>query len=152
MGCHFLLHGIFLTQGSNPGLLHCRQILYPLSYQECFYSSTNLTFSSTLLGSLCGTLGQAWCGLAPGGRGCCGHWGPILQSLVESTCAWARTLHCQGPEEGLRGGRVWWSPGYIASKLPSSATTNKRPLLCKVLVIQESVWLGYGDRSLKIFF
>ena len=26
--CHFLLQGIFLTQGSNPGLLHCRQILY----------------------------------------------------------------------------------------------------------------------------
>ena len=26
--CHFLLQGIFPTQGSNPGLLHCRQILY----------------------------------------------------------------------------------------------------------------------------
>ena len=24
--CHFLLQGIFLTQGSNPGLLHCRLI------------------------------------------------------------------------------------------------------------------------------
>ena len=23
-GCHFLLQGIFLTQGSDPGLLHCR--------------------------------------------------------------------------------------------------------------------------------
>ena len=28
-----LLQGIFLTQGSNPGLLNCRQILYHLSYQ-----------------------------------------------------------------------------------------------------------------------
>ena len=28
VGCHFLLQGIFLTQGSNPGLLHCRQTLY----------------------------------------------------------------------------------------------------------------------------
>ena len=27
------LQGIFPTQGSNPGLLHCRQILYQLSYQ-----------------------------------------------------------------------------------------------------------------------
>ena len=27
VGCHALLQGIFLTQGSNPGL-HCRQILY----------------------------------------------------------------------------------------------------------------------------
>ena len=27
------LQGIFLTQGSNPGLLHCRQMLYHLSHQ-----------------------------------------------------------------------------------------------------------------------
>ena len=33
VGCHFLLQGIFLTQGSNPSLLHCRQTLYPLSHQ-----------------------------------------------------------------------------------------------------------------------
>ena len=32
-GLDFHLHGIFLTQGSNPGLLHCRQMLYPLSHQ-----------------------------------------------------------------------------------------------------------------------
>ena len=41
MGCHFLLQnslsllqGIFLTQGSNPGLPLCRQIFYPLSHRE----------------------------------------------------------------------------------------------------------------------
>ena len=33
VGCHFLLQGIFSTQGSNPDLLHCRQILYRLSYK-----------------------------------------------------------------------------------------------------------------------
>ena len=33
VGCHFFLQGIFLTQGLNSGLLHCRQILHPLSYQ-----------------------------------------------------------------------------------------------------------------------
>ena len=32
MGCHFLLQRVFLTQGSNPGLLHCRLILYLLSH------------------------------------------------------------------------------------------------------------------------
>ena len=31
--CYFLLQGIFPTQGSNLGLLHCRQILYHLSHQ-----------------------------------------------------------------------------------------------------------------------
>ena len=30
----FLLPGIFPTQESNPGLWHCRQMLYPLSHQE----------------------------------------------------------------------------------------------------------------------
>ena len=33
VGCRFLLQGIFLTQGSNPGLPHCRQTLYHLSHQ-----------------------------------------------------------------------------------------------------------------------
>ena len=33
MGCHFLLQGIFLTEGMNPGLQHCRQTLYHLSHQ-----------------------------------------------------------------------------------------------------------------------
>ena len=33
MGCHFLLQGIFPTQGLNSGLLHCRQMLYRLSHQ-----------------------------------------------------------------------------------------------------------------------
>ena len=32
-GCLSLLQGIFPTQGLNPGFLHCRQILYQLSYQ-----------------------------------------------------------------------------------------------------------------------
>ena len=31
--CHFLLQRIFPTQGSNPSLPHCRQMLYHLSYQ-----------------------------------------------------------------------------------------------------------------------
>ena len=33
VGCHFLLQRIFLTQGSNLDLLHCREILYCLSLQ-----------------------------------------------------------------------------------------------------------------------
>ena len=35
MGSHFVLQGIFPTQGLNPDLLHCRQILYHLSHQGC---------------------------------------------------------------------------------------------------------------------
>ena len=33
MGCYVLLHGIFPTQRSSPGLPHCRRILYHLSHQ-----------------------------------------------------------------------------------------------------------------------
>ena len=34
VGCHDLLQGIFPTQGLNPGLLHCRHILYCLNTRE----------------------------------------------------------------------------------------------------------------------
>ena len=33
MGCYVLLQDIYPTQGSNPGLPHCRRILYQLSHQ-----------------------------------------------------------------------------------------------------------------------
>ena len=36
MAGHSRLQGIFPTQGSNPGLPHCRQILYSLSHQNVF--------------------------------------------------------------------------------------------------------------------
>ena len=44
VGCHSFLQWVFLTQGSNWGLLYCRQILYCLSYQgspttKCQFSS-----------------------------------------------------------------------------------------------------------------
>ena len=34
VGSHSFLEGIFLTQGSNPGLPHCRQILYHMNHQR----------------------------------------------------------------------------------------------------------------------
>ena len=47
--CHFLLQGIFPTQGSNPGLLHCRQTLYPLSHQgsPLFHTQMKVTSQAT---------------------------------------------------------------------------------------------------------
>ena len=33
VGSRSLLQGIFPTQGLNPGLLHCRRILYQVSHQ-----------------------------------------------------------------------------------------------------------------------
>ena len=34
VGCHALIQGIFPTQGSNPVLPHCKQILHQLSHQR----------------------------------------------------------------------------------------------------------------------
>ena len=42
VGSHSLLHGIFVTRGSSPGLLHCRQILSWLNHEG------SLSFSLTL--------------------------------------------------------------------------------------------------------
>ena len=41
MGSLSFLQGIFPTQGSNPGLLPCRQILYQLSHKVPLPSSYN---------------------------------------------------------------------------------------------------------------
>ena len=56
VGSLSLLQGIFPTQGSNPGLLHCRQILYQLSHKrspskslvDMKKAAENLSFTSWL--------------------------------------------------------------------------------------------------------
>ena len=53
MGCHALLQGIFPAQGSNPGLLNCRQILYHLSRQGSW-----LAAFGALIGHRDGSLGR----------------------------------------------------------------------------------------------
>ena len=64
VGSHSLLQGIFPTQGWNPGLLHCRQILYyltlciPSSVQTCtvyknFMKMNYIKTSSHLYTSSC---------------------------------------------------------------------------------------------------
>ena len=53
LGCHFLLQGIFQTQGQNPGLPHCRWILYQLSYQGSLSPClTRLILNSTFFFSV----------------------------------------------------------------------------------------------------
>ena len=41
VGCQFLLQGIFLTQGLNLGLPHCRQILYHMSHQKSLLKASS---------------------------------------------------------------------------------------------------------------
>ena len=51
VGSHSLIKGIFLTQGSNLGLLHCKQILYYLSHLSTVYKM--LTFTECMLCAKC---------------------------------------------------------------------------------------------------
>ena len=44
MGSLFLLQGIFPAQESNRGLLHCRWVLYQLSYQGLNTKNSSLLF------------------------------------------------------------------------------------------------------------
>ena len=48
--CHALLQEIFPTQGLNPGLLHCRRILYHLSHQRSPFNSYPLTNAAKAIG------------------------------------------------------------------------------------------------------
>ena len=41
-GSHALLLGIFPTQGSNPGISHCKQILYHVSHQGSPYKCSSV--------------------------------------------------------------------------------------------------------------
>ena len=52
-GCHFLLQDIFPTQGWNPGLQHCRWILYQLSHQGSPKAKEKVT---QLCPTLCDTM------------------------------------------------------------------------------------------------
>ena len=49
VGCHFLLQGIFPTQGSNPCVLHCRWTLCPLSHQGSKCRSSGIFHGDSLL-------------------------------------------------------------------------------------------------------
>ena len=70
VGSCSLLQGIFPTQGSNPGLLHCRQILYQLSHQRRprtlvwvayhFSSRSSWARNQTRVSSIAGGLFTSW--------------------------------------------------------------------------------------------
>ena len=66
VGCLSLLQEIFPTQGSNPGLPHCRQILYQLSYQGAFpKSASDLTQGHFKLLSLSWVFGNVLFSMCP---------------------------------------------------------------------------------------
>ena len=72
VGSQSLLQGIFLTQESNQGLLHCRQILYQLSHQrsprrkredsnKIRNERGDVTTDSTEMRRITGSYHEQWC-------------------------------------------------------------------------------------------
>ena len=83
--CHYLLQEIFPTQGLSPGLLHCRQIFYPLSYQGSPYGSADKESACNVgdLGLIPGL------GKSPGeGNGNPLQY-PCLENLMDRGALWA---------------------------------------------------------------
>ena len=105
VGCHFLLQGIFPTQGSNPGLLHCRQILYLLSYKGSPLSEFSLVqFSSVaqLCPTLCNPMNHSRPGL------------PVRHQLP-------------GVHSNSCLSSWWWHPAISSSVVPFSSCPQSLP-------------------------
>ena len=123
VGDHSLYQGIFLTQGSNPGLLRCMKILYHLSHQRSpsiylyLYLYLSVQFSSitqscpTLCDSMdCGPSGSSVHGNSPDkntGVGC--H--ALLQGIFQTQGSNPSLLHCRWILYHLshQGSQEYWS-------------------------------------------
>ena len=71
VGSHPLLQGIFLTRGSNPGLLHCRQIFDCQSHQESPRALTKTPANSHLQTQCHGSHPFLPWSVSPGDSGFC---------------------------------------------------------------------------------
>ena len=76
MGCHAILQGIFLTPGANPGLLHCKQILYHLSHLDLMIKGSKMSVHQDSI-----KIQNAYCGTVPKD----GHHQLLLSLYVNTT-------------------------------------------------------------------
>ena len=119
VGCHFLLQGIFPTQGSNPGLPCCGQMLYRLSHQGTdvqtedsvpTHCSVGSSSCPTLLGFL---VSAALCCPEQAGLGRCnqqawspGHLSKGFSFHLQETCGSEWTASSSRPHTSSAGQRV----------------------------------------------
>ena len=98
VGCRFLLQGIFPTQGSNPGLPHCRQTFYHLSHQGICGKIQKRFIELTHWKRL-----WCWQVLGAGGEGDDRGWDSWMASLTRLMWVW------------VNSGSWWWTgrPGVL---------------------------------------
>ena len=139
VGCHFLLQGIFPTQGSNPGLSHCTQMVYHLSHQGSPLQFAHFTFfsiyvyrfiylfafwSSVLheLFSSCHQWGQLFAaelGLLIVEHGLSGSWG---FDRCSSRAKWFRSLSSRAQAQKL------WHTGLVIPWHVGSSRSGLEPM------------------------
>ena len=137
---HSLLQGTFPTQGSNPGLLHWRQILYYLSHQEPACQAWDIIDSSPI----------PELGRSPGG----GHGNPLQYSWEGEFSLFWRIPQIEEPTD--RGcGRLHLQVTWVGHNWKDLACKYRQfPEICGVwvcmflcLCVYLAWWSGRGGRK-----
>ena len=84
VGCHALLQGIFLTQGSNPRLLYCKQIPYRWANGEAEKNASSCVKISTSQNIQASD--------SPGDLVKIAQWSPPLELLIEEVLSGAQQV------------------------------------------------------------
>ena len=133
MDCHSLLQGIFPTQGLNPGLPHCTQILYYQSHQGSPRPSSGADLQdccSTTTISLTAHSFLPAAGLLPGGGG----WEP--QGPREPQALLTSTLGLLLSPASMKNPRISFSLAWAGPHAPiwDDHSGSDWPDLCHVPV------------------
>ena len=115
VGSLFLLQGIFPTQGSNPGLPHCRRILYQLSHQGSLRKGIQLLLLISWLFKILFVYVRVRWGFAAAGR---------LSQFCERDPSWLQRVGCS-----LRGLLLLQRMGSRGSSFSSSLRQAQQPWL-----------------------
>ena len=121
VGCHALLRGIFPTQGLNPGLPHCRWILYHLSHQ----GSPKILEWVAYPFSRGSSWARNWTGVS------CIAGGFFISGATREAQEHWTGLPCPPPEDLLNPGIKFRSPTLQADSLPVElpGKPQKKPML-----------------------
>ena len=120
-GLPFPSPGIFLTQGSNLGLPHCRQVLYCLHHQESpnklWYINTKGTTDDEMVGWHHQLDGHAFeqapgIGDGQGSPACCSPWG-CQESDTTERLNWTQLNSSQQWEETKFHAPLWMDLTHI---------------------------------------
>ena len=122
VGCHSHLQGIFPTQGSNPHLLHYRQILYHLSHQ----GSQSFNRSTEILGEI-----------------------SILVILKSSRTLWTYWLSRLGNSESPFSSILKGFPHYMVI-LAAKELWNPRSWPLSILSLEDALSLASDTKCYKI--